>query len=137
MTVDLPRYVAGAAAGFDVIERAVSTAEQGVVAANGTATLRFPAVGGDRLWQITRAAIRCAVASTPEPAVRGYVVPDGAAISDSYLRTGTDRGLFDEADYPGDDGLAVREGEQLVVVWTGATPGATVTATVQYVLKGR
>lgn len=135
MTVQLPEYVGGSLGELRQID-SITAAAQATVSSGGTATVQFSAVDGDREWRITRAAIVCDLGISPAPKVRVYAVPAGSALDDRYLRDGTDRGLFDAGDYPG-DGLIVRENEQLTATWVDAPVGARVTVTVQYRLMGR
>lgn len=98
-------------------------------AAGGVATARFPTLATDEQWLIDRAVASCT--STLDTSLRLY---DGSADVNRLL-TGSDRGNFDEADYPG--GLLLEANGQLLAIWTGASTDAVGTISVQLRLLGR
>lgn len=135
MTVHLPTYVGarvGAWALVDVVRKVLTGDTDGT----GAATLRFPTIDADRWWQVIRAVITCGGHVDPQPSCLLYVVPAGTDPAPQYQQSGTDAGLFDEADYPG-EGMWVLENEDLVAVWTGAPVNQPVSVNLQLRLFAR
>lgn len=106
-----------------------SIAAQAQVAANGEAIARFEPVESDDMWQINRAVVACTGGGTPNAVL--HIVSGGGSPGTSTQRSGTNSGLFDEADYAG-DGLVLMGDEQLLAVWEGADPGAVAVCTITY-----
>lgn len=88
-------------------------------AAGGRASIEVPQLASDELWSITRAVVTCDSA-TPTT-VRLYADQEHPL----NLRSGSNTGNFDEADYPG--ALQLPPSTALLAVWTGASDGATAT----------
>jgi hypothetical protein len=85
-------------------------------AADGTATVDAGQLDDSELWLIDHAVIQCG--SATQTTLRLY-----ESFADPLrLLSGSDRGNFDEADYPG--GLQLAPSASLVAVWSGATAGA-------------
>lgn len=115
---------AAQAAGFSIVD--YETAE---LSGDPSTSLRFPGVPAGQMWQVTRATVANNGAAACQ--VRLYVVTVGAALTQADIRSGTNNGQFDEADYP-DLGLWVLGGQQLVAQWVNATAGSTSSISVQY-----
>jgi hypothetical protein len=85
--------------------------------ADGVATFTCPQLDDVTRWRITRAVV--ASTSTASTKLRLYL--DAPALS--TLRSGSDSGDYDEADYPA--GLMIPPTRALVAQWTGGNPGDT------------
>lgn len=96
---------------------------QAVAGPDGVATVEFDQLGSGEMWLVDHAVISCN--STAATQMRLYAsVPTDRALLDGSIR-----GAFDVADWPG--GLRVAPVTSLLAQWTGATPGATATITLQ------
>lgn len=91
--------------------------------ADGTATLTLDPLGPSVRWRITRAVVSST--STAPTSVRHYL----GAVGVGTLRSGSNSGNYDEADYPA--GLMVPPTGVYVTRWTGADPGAVCTLALQ------
>lgn len=92
-------------------------------AAGGIASVVFPPLDSAEMWLIDRAVASCD-SSTPTK-LRLY---DGAA-EVVRLLSGSDRGAYDEADYPG--GLLLEPTSQVLAEWSDASAGAVGTIRLQ------
>ena len=101
----------------------LSRQQTSVPASGGVAALDLGQVDGGSLWLIDHAVVHCD-SSTPT-VLRWY----DSAVDPLRLLDGSDVGNFGVADWP--QGLQVREGSSLYVVWEGAADGAVGTVTVQ------
>lgn len=133
MTPGAADLAAQTAAGYRVVDF-LTHEEAGVIAGDGTAVIRLPALDAFTLWFVTRAVVSST--SLLDTKARVYAVVAGDPLTEAALRSGTDSGNFDEAEYP-EPHLWVIPGRQLVVEWIDGTPGATVTVSVQYKLAER
>jgi hypothetical protein len=100
----------------------VLTAKAG---ADGSATVSAPTVEPGYMWAIQRAV--SSSTSGKVPRLRLY---DGSASAGNLL-SGSNAGLYDEADYPAGPGMLVDQGRQLTAVWTGCDVGASCTLRLQ------
>jgi hypothetical protein len=92
-------------------------------ATGGLATITFPQLASDERWLIERAVCYCD--SSTATTLRLY----RSGLAPTALRSGSDTGNFDEADYP--RGLVLFEGSQLIAQWSGASTGARGVLTLQ------
>jgi hypothetical protein len=92
-------------------------------AAAGRALVNFGTLDTGTQWLVDRAVIVCD--STTDTALRLYA----DEVSTRNLLSGSDRGNFDEAEYP--SGLLIRGGSALLAVWTGCSAGAVATIRLQ------
>lgn len=93
---------------------------RGTVAANGTATLTYNGPGTNTRRELSTITVQCSTASPrPQCAVyRGSVAPHRQM---ALTRLGDADTFISDAD-------VLESGEPLIIVWTGASPGATVWA---------
>lgn len=123
MTIPLP-YGLPASSQLQLVGFRRITKRTGAAGAfGGVVTATFDQLGTDELWLIDRAVISCT--STSTTSLRLY----DTTADPNRLLSGSDRGSYDEADYPG--GLLLEAGNQLVAVWSGASAGAVGTISVQ------
>jgi hypothetical protein len=95
---------------------------------NGVAVIAFDQVDPGYLWLITAMSVRAVDPnSTTKPRVSVMAGP--------RLLDGSDKGQFDISDRSSP--ILVNSGEQLQVIWTGATPGGLYTFDGQYNLVRR
>lgn len=90
---------------------------------DGTATLTLDALGPAVRWRITRSVVSSTSAASSS--VRHYL----GSVGVGNLRSGSNSGNYDEADYPA--GLMIPPTGVYVTQWTGCTPGATCTLALQ------
>jgi hypothetical protein len=112
----LPTPVGGAADGWQLVTRTHYPAVSEPAVA-GSCIAMFDQLDQDELWLLDRAVISCP-AGDDATELRLY---DGDPDPARYL-SGSDRGTFDEADYP--PGLLVEGSRQLVAQWTNVPNGA-------------
>lgn len=93
------------------------------VPGSGTCTITLPQLDPSVRWNITRAVVST-TSATPST-VRFY----RDAVGVGNLRSGTDRGSYDEADYP--KGLMLPPASLLVAVFSGVSDGAVATLALQ------
>jgi hypothetical protein len=92
-------------------------------AAAGSASVDFGQLDDSELWLIDHAVVSST--STSATVFRMY-----EAVKDpTRLLSGSDRGNFDEADYPA--GLQLHPGTSLLAVWDGASTGSRGTLSIQ------
>lgn len=119
----LPTSLPAGAAGWQLVTwthyAATSTA-----AAGGVADAYFDQLDHDELWLVDRAVISCP-GGDDTTELRLY---DGEPAV-SRLLSGSDRGTFDEADYP--PGVLVEGTRQLVARWSSVPDGAVGSIRVQ------
>lgn len=97
-------------------------------AANGIATVAFDQVDPGYLWLVTAMSVRADdPTTTTQPRADVYTGP--------RLLDGSMSGRFDISDRNAP--LLVNSGEQLQIVWSGATPGALYRFDAQYYLVRR
>jgi hypothetical protein len=123
VTIPLPQPIPTAAGWQFMGWRRFSARTPAAAAGTGTARVALDQLGTDELWLIDRAVVTST--STSTTSVRHYDTSADAG----RLLSGTDRGNYDEAEYPG--GLLMESGSQLLTVWTGVTDGAVGTVNVQ------
>lgn len=116
MTLVLPTPVGSAADGWRLANW-TSYSAVSAAAAGGVCSASFDNLDPDEMWLVDRAVVSCPT-GTAATELRLY---DGAP-DVSRLLSGTDRGSFDEADYP--TGLLVEGGRSLVAQWTNVPDGA-------------
>lgn len=111
------------AAGWALRDYAEVTGQSGPATAAGVATLELTQLDGDEMWLVDHAVASCTSAAATE--LRWYA----STVADRALLDGTGRGNFDVADWPA--GLRISPSQSLIARWTGATPGAVGTLTLQ------
>lgn len=122
MTVLLPEALP-ASSGWALAEYR-DVVGQAVADADGVALVdTLDQLAVDEMWLIDHAVIACESATPCE--VRLY----SSVVSDRALLDGSTRGAFDVAEWP--NGLRLAPVSQLMVQWTGATPDAQATITLQ------
>lgn len=121
MPLVLPRQVDGSASGWalrDFVQLIASTDP----AAGGTAVLEFPQLDPDEMLLVDHAVVLCT--STTPSSVRLYT----GAVDPLRILDGSAAGNFDVADW---DGLQLHPSTTLIVQWSGCSPGAVGTITIQ------
>lgn len=98
-------------------------AGQAVADAHGVATVELDQLAGDEMWLIDHAVASCSGSALCE--LRLYA----GAVADRALLDGSSRGNFDVADWS--TGLRLQPATSLIARWTGASPGALATITLQ------
>ena len=111
------------AAGWALHDYAEVTGQSGPADAAGVATLELAQLDGNETWLIDHAVAACTSVSATE--MRWYA----STVTNRALLDGTSRGNFDVADWPA--GLRIGPSNSLIARWTGATPGAVGTLTLQ------
>jgi hypothetical protein len=124
MSVVVPVPVGGTATGWQLVDYATPQASA-VADANGRAAITFDQLDPNQLWLIDHAVVNCPAGDRLPPQLRLYAGSE----TPSRLLDGSSTGDFDVADWP--NGLQLSPSTSLLVVWSGAVPGATATIALQ------
>jgi hypothetical protein len=100
-----------------------------VAGVDGSIEVSFDQVPDGELWLVDRMVVSCDSAARTRALVYAGVVDVRA------LRDGTESGNFDVADMASP--IQLRTGDQLVVAWSSATPGAAGVAFAQWTVLRR
>lgn len=106
---------------------------QATAAANGIATLEFDPVDQPFLWRIER--MTTYLSDQNPPAGATCLVYDGPSLRPIRIRDGSSSPALDIADQSAP--ITLQPASQLVMQWTGLTPGTVAYASVQYQLWRR
>lgn len=122
MTIPLPSPLP-TSSGWQVIDLRLLPPVQSAPAVGGIATITLDQLPTDTMWLVDQTVIQCD--STTPTTMRLYE----NTVSALSIRSGSDRGNFDEGDWS--QGLLVRPGTSLVLQWSGCSTGAKATASLQ------
>jgi hypothetical protein len=100
---------------------------------NGTATVEFDPVDSPFLWRIER--MTTYLSDQNPPAGAACLVYEGPSLKPLRIRDGSLSAAFDIADESSP--ITLQSTSQLVIQWTGLTPGTKAYASVQYQLWRR
>lgn len=103
-----------------------------VADASGTATVEFDPVDSPLIWRIERMTTYC---PTPQPAGANVLVYEGPTLLPLRIRDGSASPDLDIADQASP--ITIHPSAQMVVQWTGLTPGSRVSVSAQYQLWRR
>lgn len=120
--LQLPAYV-GAVSSWSQVDWLDRSWASKPADSTGVVTLALDQLADNTRWRITHAVVSSA--STSASSARLY--RDGVSVGN--LRSGSNSGNYDEADYP--LGLWIPQGSALVVQWTGVSAGAVCTLALQ------
>jgi hypothetical protein len=118
----LPRY-AGQVASWALTDWLDQSWTSAAADSSGVVTIVCDQLDSTTRWRITRAVVSSTSGSTSQCRLYRDTVSLGS------LRSGTNAGNYDEADYPA--GLWVPPTAALVAQWSGVATGATCTLSVQ------
>lgn len=104
-----------------------STAGNATFSPSGVAEVTVTPDGAWASWTVTRITVITTSATDTEARVYRDAVSDGAFIEGTYS------GNRDTS--PWNPGLTLNPGQSLVVRWTGGTPGAVATVSVDYAFQ--
>lgn len=121
MTFEVPTYTAPSGS-WRLVDW-LDQSWQATAGGDGTATITLDPLDPAERWRITRSVVSST--SSSSTSVRHYL----GSVATGNLRSGSNTGNYDEADYPA--GLMIPPTGVYVTVWTGCTPGASCTLALQ------